>query len=108
MAKSTRRPQHIFTIVMWVLSLIFAGFLTGLGGLLIKDLRKVDKPLTIENYVESGELTRIKGEQNRLSQLLRQQQRNMEDARAQFNSAQEDYDSARNCHRSLRPKSGSH
>lgn len=96
MAKSTRRPQHIFTIVMWVLSLIFAGFLIGLGGLLIKDLRKVDKPLTIENYVESGELTRIKGEQNRLSQLLRQQQRNMEDARAQFNSAQEDYDSARN------------
>ena len=96
MAKSTRRPQHIFTIVMWVLSIIFAAFLIGLGGLLIQDLRKVDKSLTLQSYVDQGALEQIKSEQSQLSQLLKSQQRDMEDARSDFISAQEDYDSARN------------
>lgn len=41
---STRRPNRIFTVFMWLLSFVFAIFLTGFGALVIADLPKIDGP----------------------------------------------------------------
>lgn len=62
MAKSTRRPQQIYSIVMWALSIIFAGFLMGLGSLIIKDLPKVDKTITLDQYIQPGALDAAEAE----------------------------------------------
>jgi hypothetical protein len=56
MSKSTRRPQKIYAVVMWVLSVIFAGILIGLGSLIIKDLPKIDKTVTVEQFIGEGQL----------------------------------------------------
>ena len=58
MSKSTRRPQQIYAIVMWGLSIVFAGFLIGLGSLIIKDLPRVDKTVTVEQFIGDAELDR--------------------------------------------------
>ncbi len=95
MSKSTRRPQQIFTIVMWLLSIIFAGFLIGLGGLIIKDLPQVDRQITVEQFTDSQALEIVdRSLENQQSSLLALR-RNIEDAQDLQRTAREDYQSAR-------------
>ncbi len=80
MPRSTRRPQQIFAVVMWVLSVIFAGFLIGLGGLLIRDIPSVDQRVLIEDFIEPGAVAEIESRQQSLAILQAEQQRAAEDA----------------------------
>jgi len=41
---------------MWLLSVIFAAFLMGLGGLIIKDLPQVDRQITVEQFANTQAL----------------------------------------------------
>jgi len=59
MSKSTRRPQQIFSIAMWLLSIIFAGFLIGFGGLIIKDLPQAENNITVEQFADANALAQI-------------------------------------------------
>lgn len=43
MLKSIRAPERTYSAVLWVLSIIFAGFIIGLGNLVIGDLPVVDR-----------------------------------------------------------------
>lgn len=95
MAKSTRRPQQIYTIVMWLLSIVFAGFLIGLGSLVIKDLPRVDSQVTAEDFVDAGALREIDGKILSSERQSRQLSRAVEDARTAAIAAQTDYASAK-------------
>jgi len=95
MAKSTRRPQQVFSVVMWVLSVIFAGFLMGLGGLIIKDLPSVDKRLNVEMFMDLGAHEALKSQQNNLQNQLLPLKRASEDAKTAETSARADYRSAK-------------
>lgn len=95
MSKSARRPQQLFTIVMWILSIIFAGFLMGFGSLIIRDLPRVDKSVTVEQFIDQSELTRLEQSATVQSNLIRQAERDLEDARIAAQSAQTDYNSAK-------------
>lgn len=95
MSKSTRRPQQIFTIVMWLLSIIFAGFLIGFGGLIIKDLPQIDRQITVEQFTNTRALTAIDAMQrDKASQKLRLR-RDVEDTQNALSVAQSEYKSAR-------------
>ena len=95
MSKSTRRPQQIFTIVMWLLSVIFAAFLMGLGGLIIKDLPQVDRQITVEQFANTQALEKVDRSLESQQGSLLTLRRNIEDAQETQRSAREDYQSAR-------------
>ncbi|MBI3439163.1 MAG: zinc ribbon domain-containing protein [Proteobacteria bacterium] len=48
---------------MWIVSIVLAGFLIGLGGLVIGDLPRVSSPVLVEQFVNPAESARITREQ---------------------------------------------
>ncbi|WP_371396634.1 zinc ribbon domain-containing protein [Fretibacter rubidus] len=95
MAKSTRRPQQIYTIVMWLLSIVFAGFLIGLGSLVIKDMPRVDSQISVEDFVDDSALRAIDARLEANEDQGQVLSRAVEDARSAAQEARTDYASAK-------------
>jgi len=56
MNKTLRSPQTVYTFAMWLVTLVFAGFLIGLGDKIIDDLRIAKEPPTLEDFADPGAL----------------------------------------------------
>lgn len=95
MAKSTRRPQQVFSIVMWILSLIFAGFLIGLGNLIMDDIPRIDPIITVDDFADAETLQRLERRQETLQAELTPLRRTVEDAQQTEAAARADYRTAR-------------
>ncbi len=79
MLKSARVPERTFAVVMWLVSLVFAGFLIGLGNLVIGDLPQLDKDIRLEQFVDVNAQAKL----NASRKLLR-------DRRSALNERHED------------------
>lgn len=79
--KSNRQPEKWFRILLWIISLIFAGFLIGLGGKIVGDLPFIQSnPKEIADYVED------KTTYNQLKQELNHQKNLQKDIQNQYDT----------------------
>ncbi len=66
MFKSLRVPERLFSIAMWAVSLVFAGFLTGLGGKIVGELPGVDQSVSIDQFVDQGKALPLRARRDAL------------------------------------------
>lgn len=62
MAKGVRVPEKAFGVAMWVVSVILAAFIVGLGNLIIGDLPQVESSITQEQFTDGAANRKIKDE----------------------------------------------
>ena len=71
MSKSLRMSEKWFRRGLWLLSFIFAAFLIGLGGLVVDDLPKVERPVERDMYVDASKAEPL---QDQLGEVARKVQ----------------------------------
>ena len=54
MSKSLRLTEKWMQRGLWLVALVFASFLIGLGGTLVGDLPQVEKPQTLEDFMDKA------------------------------------------------------
>ena len=52
MSKGLRLSEKWFRRGLWLVALVFAGFLIGLGGAVVGDLPRVEAPLQLDDYLD--------------------------------------------------------
>ncbi|GAB3482829.1 zinc ribbon domain-containing protein [Azotobacter salinestris] len=95
MSKAQRLSEKWFRLVLWIIAVVFAGFLIGLGGTLVKNLPLVEQYLTIEDFIDrpAAEQARQESEQqHRLAQDIRDA---LDQARLKLEVARQDSLAAR-------------
>jgi predicted RNA-binding Zn-ribbon protein involved in translation (DUF1610 family) len=98
MFKSLRVPERLFALLMWLVSLAFAGFLIGLGGQLIGDLPKLEGDLQVEQFVPPGALEAQRQPVRDLNTQLEAWAQQQEQAQLALTSARSAVTSARSAY----------
>jgi predicted RNA-binding Zn-ribbon protein involved in translation (DUF1610 family) len=95
MFKSLFVPERLFRLAMWIVSLVFASFLIGLGGTIINDLPRIEEPLTVDQFADESALQRARAEIRRLRDVERDLTDRREQASLQLTAVGNAYQSAR-------------
>ncbi|MCC7055070.1 MAG: zinc ribbon domain-containing protein [Gemmatimonadaceae bacterium] len=92
MFKFLRVPERLFSIAMWAVSLVFASFLTGLGGKIVGELPGVDQSLSLDQFVSPALLQPIRVRRNGLQEEARSVNDRRNTAQLVFDSTASSYD----------------
>lgn len=78
MSKSLRFSEKWFRRGLWLIAVVFANFLIGLGGLVVSDLPKVESPSRLEDFIDARQAEAVRATIRQQTQRLKEG----EDARA--------------------------
>jgi predicted RNA-binding Zn-ribbon protein involved in translation (DUF1610 family) len=95
MSKSLRLSEKWFRRGLWLVALVFAGFLIGLGGTVVGDLPKVEKQLTVDDFLDRPAADRLRESIKRSQRAAEDAQVALDQARLKHRVAQSDTQSAR-------------
>jgi predicted RNA-binding Zn-ribbon protein involved in translation (DUF1610 family) len=84
MLKSLLVPERWFPVVMWIVSVVFAAFLIGMGGRIIADLPRIESTLTVDQFADAGALAAVRDD----IRMLAATERDLEARHAQAQLAQ--------------------
>ncbi len=95
MSKSLRLSETWFNRGLWVLALIFAGFLIGLGGVIVGDLPQVDDQISQEDFVDQARFAPLRAEREAANEKADAARTALDQAQLKLDSANSAYASAR-------------
>jgi len=87
MSKSLRLSEKWFRRGLWLVALVFAGFLIGLGGTLVGDLPKVERQLTIEDFIDKAAAEPLRAALEEDERAGQQARRDLEQAELKLHAA---------------------
>ena len=62
MSKSLRLSEKWFRRGLWLVALVFASFLIGLGGTVVGDLPKVEAPLQLDDFLDQAAAQQLRAQ----------------------------------------------
>lgn len=83
MGKALRLSEKWFRRGLWLVALVFAGFLIGLGGTIVGDLPKVEAPLRVDDFLDRTAAQALRGQVKEARQSEQDAQAALEQARLQ-------------------------
>jgi len=95
MARSLRLSETWFNRGLWLIALVFAGFLIGLGGTIVGDLPQVDGQITQEDFVDSTAMSPLRAERDSAAAALKAAEDELAQTNLQNDSARQTYQTAR-------------
>ena len=95
MSKSLRLTETWMRRGLWLVAVVFAGFLIGLGSTLVGDLPKVEKQLTLDDYMEAATSTAVRDAIKKSEVAEREAESALEQAQLKSNVTQADSAAAR-------------
>jgi hypothetical protein len=95
MARSLRLSEKWFNRGLWVIALVFAGFLIGLGGTIVGDLPQVDGQIAQEDFVDQTAIAPLRAERDAARDALNAAENELAQTSLQNDSATQVYNTAR-------------
>jgi predicted RNA-binding Zn-ribbon protein involved in translation (DUF1610 family) len=95
MSKALRLSEKWFRRGLWLVALVFAGFLIGLGGTVVGDLPKVERQLTVDDFLDRLAAERLREGIRASESAARDAQSALEQARLKLQVARSDSNAAR-------------
>ena len=87
MSKSLRLSEKWFRRGLWLVALVFASFLIGLGGTVVGDLPKVETPLALDDFLDRPAAQALRAQVKEAHQAEQDAQTALEQAQLQRNKA---------------------
>lgn len=95
MSKALRWSERWFRFGLWIVAVVFASFLIGLGGNIVENLPRVEQRLTLDSFLDQAAAERLRAEIE-AAQLARQNAQDAHDqAQLKLNIARSDATTAR-------------
>lgn len=95
MSKALRLPEKWFRRGLWLVALVFAWFLVGLGSLVVGDLPQVESVQRIEDFMPPERAAQVRLQQQTSEQLRDQATSALEQAELKYRAARKSYAAAR-------------
>jgi len=93
--KGLRAPERLFRLVLWIVAVIFAAFLIGLGSLVVQDLPQVDQRVTIDDFVDKPRVSALDAAVHAGEAALKANADKLESSSLQQQSTRAAYESAK-------------
>ncbi|CAA9419906.1 MAG: FIG00931903: hypothetical protein [uncultured Ramlibacter sp.] len=95
MGKPLRLSEKWFRRGLWVVAVVFAGFLVGLGGTLVGDLPKVERRLELDDFLDRRQAERLRAEAKASQRVQQEAQSALQQAQLKLQVARSDANTSR-------------